>query len=189
MRCQGHAEDVGQAGLAVGRCRVRVMVRDSSVRSWECVENRAGCASRHCLCPRDMSFEAKRFRHVAVAVTIVAIGGVVAMCSCQQRTKPQQPDLAYHQTLIRWRVRQPGDRCLGFDHSASAPRSSNVSTRTPVAGTPHPTSRPSRNRWSTAARMSGMALSRSPRRARSRAKYTLMIGNSHRLCPGAGTLR
>ena len=31
--------------------------------------------------------------------------------------------------------------------------------------------------------MSGMASSRSPRRALSRAKYTSTIGNSHRLCP------
>ena len=67
--------------------------------------------------------------------------------------------------------------------SPSVPRSSSVSTRTPVAGMPHASSRPSRNRWSTAARMSGMASSRSPRRALSRATYTLTIGNSHRLCP------
>ena len=61
--------------------------------------------------------------------------------------------------------------------SLSAPRSSSVSTRTPVAGMPHTSSCPSRNRWSTAARISGMASSRSPRRALSRAKYTLTIGN------------
>ena len=64
--------------------------------------------------------------------------------------------------------------------SPSAPRPSSVSTRTPVAGTPHPSSRPSRNKWSTAARMSGMASSRSPRRALSRAEYTLTIGKSPR---------
>jgi class 3 adenylate cyclase len=37
-----------------------------------------------------------------------------------------------------------------------------------------------RNRWSTAARMSGMASSRSPHRALSRARYTLTSGTSHR---------
>src|SRR5271155_6271738 len=68
-----------------------------------------------------MSFEAKRSRHVAVAASIVAIGSVVAMRSCQQPTKPQQPDLAYHQTFIGWRVRHPGDRGLGFDHTSVGP--------------------------------------------------------------------
>ncbi len=66
--------------------------------------------------------------------------------------------------------------------SASAPRSSSVSTRTPVAGMPHCSSCPWRSRSSTAARMSGMAPSRSPRRALSRAEYTLTSGKSHRLC-------
>ena len=42
---------------------------------------------------------------------------------------------------------------------------------------------PSRRRSSTAVRMSGMASSRSPRLALSRAKYTLTIGKSPRLCP------
>ena len=37
--------------------------------------------------------------------------------------------------------------------------------------------------WSTAARMSGIASSRSPRRALSRARYTLTSRNSLRLCP------
>ena len=66
--------------------------------------------------------------------------------------------------------------------SPSAPRSSSVSTRTPVAGTPNASSCPWRTRWSTAARMSGTASSRSPRRALSRATYTLTIGKSPELC-------
>ncbi len=49
--------------------------------------------------------------------------------------------------------------------SPSAARSSSVSTRTPVAATPCSSRCPSRNRWSTAARISGTASSRSPRRA------------------------
>jgi len=68
--------------------------------------------------------------------------------------------------------------------SFSVPRSSRVSTRTPVAGGPHPSSCPSRTIWSTAARMSGIATSLSPRRALSRARYTSTIGKSQRLYPG-----
>ena len=67
--------------------------------------------------------------------------------------------------------------------SASRARSSSVSTRTPVAGMPHESSCPSRISWSTAANMSGIASSRSPRRALSPARYTLMSRNSLRLCP------
>jgi hypothetical protein len=36
--------------------------------------------SRHRLGPGDMPLEAKRFRHVAVAVPEVAVGGFVAAC-------------------------------------------------------------------------------------------------------------
>jgi hypothetical protein len=61
--------------------------------------------SLHRLGPRDMPVKLKRCRHVAVAIPIVAIGGVVAMGSCQQSPQPQQPDVAYHQTLIGWRGR------------------------------------------------------------------------------------
>jgi hypothetical protein len=35
--------------------------------------------SRHCLGPRDMPLEAKRFRHVAVAIPEVAIAGGIAV--------------------------------------------------------------------------------------------------------------
>jgi hypothetical protein len=38
----------------------------------------------------------------------------IAVSLRQQRTQPQQPDVAYHQTLIGWRGRQPLDRDLGF---------------------------------------------------------------------------
>ena len=65
-----------------------------------------GCpASRHFRCPRDMPLEAKRFRHVAVAIPVFAIAGIVTVSPRQQSLQPQQPDLAYHQTLIGWRFR------------------------------------------------------------------------------------
>ena len=68
------------------------------------------------------------------------------------------------------------NRSIAASASARSPvgrrESSSVSTRTPVAAMPHASSCPSRTRWSTAARMSGIASSRSPRRAFSRAKCT-----------------
>ena len=71
----------------------RMAHRPSPPRSW------------HRLGPVDMPFEAKRFRHVAVAIPIVAIRGVVAVSPRQQCAQPQQPDVAYHQTFIGWRGR------------------------------------------------------------------------------------
>jgi hypothetical protein len=55
--------------------------------------------------PRDMPLEAKRFRHVAVAISEVAVGGFVTTCPRQQCSQPQQPDVAYHQTFFGWRGR------------------------------------------------------------------------------------
>src|SRR5580693_3711685 len=72
--------------------------------------------SWHRLGPRDMSFEAKRSRHIAVAVPELRVSRGIAVCPCQQRPQPQQPDLAYHQTLIGWRGRQPLDRGFGFGY-------------------------------------------------------------------------
>jgi hypothetical protein len=34
----------------------------------------------------------------------------------QQSAQPQQPDFTYNQSVVGWRVRQPGDRGLGLDH-------------------------------------------------------------------------
>ena|ERR1700682_5243475 len=56
--------------------------------------------SRHRLAPGDMSLEAKRCRHGAVAVPIVAVGVLVTVSLGQQRPEPQQPDVTYHQTLV-----------------------------------------------------------------------------------------
>jgi hypothetical protein len=55
--------------------------------------------------------------------------------------------------------------------SLSAPRSSSVSTRTPVAGTPHPSSCPWRTRSSAAVRMSGIAPSQ---------RLVLFLQHAHR---------
>ena len=60
--------------------------------------------------------------------------------------------------------------------SPSVPRSSSVSTRTPVAAMPHINSCPWQNRWTTAARMPVVASSRSPRRAPSRARIDIEDG-------------
>jgi hypothetical protein len=61
--------------------------------------------SRHRIGPGDMTLEAKRFRHVAVAIPVFAVDGIVTASPRQQSVQPQQPDLAYHQTLICWRCR------------------------------------------------------------------------------------
>ena len=52
-----------------------------------------------------MAFKAKRSRHVAVAVPIVAIGSVVTVSPRQKSTESQHPDVAHHETLIGWRGR------------------------------------------------------------------------------------
>jgi hypothetical protein len=66
--------------------------------------------SRHRLGPSDMSFEAKRFRHVAVAIREVCISRGIAVSPRQESPQPQQPDVAYHQTLIGWRGGKPQSR-------------------------------------------------------------------------------
>ena len=140
----------------------------------------------HRLGPRDMSFEAKRFRHRAVATHQVPVGNIVAAGPGQQRPQPQQPDVAHSQ--IRRRLARPP---TGRSRPRLRPRHRRPRDRAvsppehPSQECPTDSSCPSRNRWSTAARMSGIASSRSPRRALSRAKYTLTSGNSHRLCPPA----
>ena len=48
----------------------------------------------HRLGPGDVSFEAKRFRHGAVAIPEVPVGNLVAAGPRQQRPQPQQPDVA-----------------------------------------------------------------------------------------------
>jgi hypothetical protein len=41
-------------------------------------------SSRHCGAPHDMALEAKISRHVAVAIPIVTVGGVIAVSLCYQ---------------------------------------------------------------------------------------------------------
>ena len=119
----------------------------------------------------------------AVAVPIVAVDGFVTEGPGEQCTNPQQPDVAYNQTLIGGRGGQALDRGVGFDHVTVAPRLSSVFTRTPVAGTPHISRCPSPNRWSVAARIAGTAPSRSPHRAVSRAKRRSTSGKSPGVAP------
>jgi hypothetical protein len=62
-------------------------------------------SSRHRLGPRDMSLEAKRSRHVAVAIPEIRISRVIAVRLRQKSPQPQQPNLSYRQTLFGWRGR------------------------------------------------------------------------------------
>jgi hypothetical protein len=57
------------------------------------------------LSPGDMAVQLKRFRQVAVAIPEVRISGGIAVRPRQKSPQPQQPDVAYHQTLIGWRGR------------------------------------------------------------------------------------
>jgi hypothetical protein len=52
-----------------------------------------------------MSLVAKRFRHVAVPIPEIRVSRVIAVSPRQKSPQPQQPDLAYHQTLFGWRGR------------------------------------------------------------------------------------
>ncbi len=55
----------------------------------------------HRLGPGDMPLEPQRFGHVAVAVPMVTISSVVAVCPRQQRAQPQQPDVTRRRTAGR----------------------------------------------------------------------------------------
>ena len=61
-----------------------------------------------------MSFEAKRFRHVAVPIPVFAIAGLVIASPRYKSPEPQQPDVSYHQALIGRRGQESLDRGLGF---------------------------------------------------------------------------
>ena len=74
-------------------------------------------SSWHCPGTRDMSLETKRCRHVAVAMPIAAIGLIVTMDSCQQCPQPQQPDVAYHRTLVDSAAHSLGPTIWGFHKS------------------------------------------------------------------------
>jgi hypothetical protein len=115
--------------------------------------------------PLHVPVEAKRFRHVAVAIPEVRVRCGIAVSPGQQCAQPQQQDVAHSYTVVRPRGRQPLDCGLGFGRVTVGAAIEQCSTRTPVAGMPPASSCPSRTRWSTAARRSGMASSRSPRRA------------------------
>src|ERR1700722_9441997 len=77
--------------------------------------------SRHGLGPVDMALELKRYRHVAVAIPEFGVSRGITVSPRQQSPQPQQPDVAYHQTLVGWRGRQPVDGGLGFGHVTVGP--------------------------------------------------------------------
>jgi hypothetical protein len=52
-----------------------------------------------------MPFEAKRSRHVAVAIPVIAIAGIVTAGPRQKGAESQQPDFAQHQIFIGRRDR------------------------------------------------------------------------------------
>jgi hypothetical protein len=43
-----------------------------------------------------MPLELKRSRHVAVAIVVFAIAGIVTVSPRQQSVQPQQPDVGYY---------------------------------------------------------------------------------------------
>ena len=136
-------------------------------------------SSWHRLGPGDVPLEAQRCRHRAVAIPIVAVGGIVAVSPVSsarsrssmisQRMKPSPIGAAASRSTAA------STSC----RSASVPRASSVCTRTSVAGAHHGAC-PRLNKSSMAARISGRAPSRSPRLALSRAMYTSMSGDSSR---------
>jgi hypothetical protein len=88
-------------------CRSRVF---DSLRGCEWVEISKSRSplrppSWHRLGPRDMPFETKGSRHVAVAIPEVPVSCGIAVSLRQESPQPQQPDVAYHQTLIGRRGR------------------------------------------------------------------------------------
>ena len=91
-------DQIDQARTELNAVSMRRLPR--SKRGWH-----NGPPSWHRLGPLHMSFEAKRFRHGAVAIPIVAVGRVVAAGPRQQRAQPQQPDVADNQSVIGWRGR------------------------------------------------------------------------------------
>jgi hypothetical protein len=49
-----------------------------------------------------MPLEAKRFRHVAVAIPEVCVSRGITVSPRQESPESQQPDVSYQQTLIGW---------------------------------------------------------------------------------------
>ena len=161
----------------------RQLFRDAS--GSERSARRHGIASAHAICPSKPS----DCRHLAVAIPIVAVGVLVTTSPCQQCAQPQQPDFAYHQSLVAWRGRQSVDRGLGFGHVTVGTALQQCLHQNTGRRNAPPSSRPARNKWSTAARITGIAASRSPRLALSRAMYTSMIGKHAQVVSArAGTL-
>ena len=78
--------------------------------------------SWHRLGPSDMPFEAKCFRHGAVAVPVVAVGGLVAASLGEQCAQAQHPDFKYREPVVGWGGCQPLDGGVGFSDIAGGYR-------------------------------------------------------------------
>ena len=100
--------------------------------------------SCHRLGPRHVPLEAERCGHGTVAIPIVAVCHFVAARPGQQRAQPQQHDLAHRPTVTCPRFANRSIACSASDTSPSAPRSSSVSTKAPVAHSQIPELSPSK---------------------------------------------
>src|ERR1700756_4681017 len=111
-------EHSGAEGVEPTSCATRKMGKAEYIHAAVLL---LSSTSWHRLSPRDMSFEAKRFRHVGVALPEGGGRRAFAATPRQDAPAPQQPDLAYHQTLIGWRGRGPLDGGLGFGPVTGGP--------------------------------------------------------------------
>ena len=127
------------------------------------------------MCPSKPSDSAMaRYRSAKPAGRVIAAG------TSQQGAQPQQRDFAHRRTVVCPQVRQPVDRLLGLRPDRPrrhAPAASPPERQSPQ--TPYP-SRPAWCSSSTAWRITGMAASRSPRLALSRAAHKSTTGSMKR---------
>lgn len=84
--------------------------------------------SWHRLGPNDMSFEAKGFRHVAVALRRFLVDRLVTASLREQGTQPQHLDIAYRPGNVNRHVRKPVEHGLCFRGITVAAGPTNVST-------------------------------------------------------------
>ena len=80
--------------------------------------------SWHRLGPRDMSFEAKRFRHVAVAIPKVRVSRGIAVSPRQQSPQPQQQDVVQNKRIRCGRATAGATRwrCVAALNNAPRPQ-------------------------------------------------------------------
>ena len=85
-----------------------------------------------------MPLEAKRCRHRAVAIPIVAVGGLVAVARASSARSRSSQMSRITSPSSAWAAANRSIAASASATSPSAPRSSSVSTRTPVAGMQDP---------------------------------------------------